>query len=335
MRGLRLKRLIQIIAMLRGPQSWNARRLAEAMHTSIRNVYRDLAVLELAGVPYHYDPDYGEGGGYRIAENYFFPHIGLTDQECLDIAVLTQLAEQQGIPLLGDACFARDKLFGTLPAKQQSLIAEASALFDILSFRLPDQGRCRKIMLALQGALLAKRQVEGIYRGGNDAKAKQVSIQPRRIFLGNGIWYMIAHDNKDGQTKLFRLSRFVTARASGEADRRKRTVQLARLFGKRLGRLPGARDYHVEIRFSAEAAPLVEECHWHQTQEIEHQPDGSLLFRATVSGLEEIRYWVLTWGPRATVPKPLELVEEIKRLAESVLAQYAGPIAKRHPRRKD
>ena len=66
MRGKRLARILRYISLFKGPTSWNARRLAEHFGTSSRNVYRDLALLELAGVPYYYDPDFGEGGGYRI-----------------------------------------------------------------------------------------------------------------------------------------------------------------------------------------------------------------------------------------------------------------------------
>jgi len=51
MRGRRLQRLLQVIALLRGPSSWNARRLAEHFNASRRNIYRDLAILELSGVP--------------------------------------------------------------------------------------------------------------------------------------------------------------------------------------------------------------------------------------------------------------------------------------------
>src|SRR5262249_6154819 len=141
-------------------------------------------------------------------ETFFFPHIGLTDQECFDLAVVTRLVERQGIPLLSEACHVRDKLMGTLPAKQQTLIVEASELFDILSVGLPEQGRCSKIMLTLQEGLLTKKQVEGIYRSPTEKGPKRIQIQPRRIFLCQGVWYLVAQDNKDTQNKLFRLSRF-------------------------------------------------------------------------------------------------------------------------------
>lgn len=324
MRGRRLQRLLQVIALLRGPSSWNARRLAEHFNASRRNIYRDLAILELSGVPFWYDPDYGDGGGYRIRESFFFPHISLTDQECLDLAILTRLAEAQGIPLLGEVCHVRDKLVGTLPAKQQTLIAEATALFDILSVRLPDQGRCRKTMLALQEALLTKKQIEAVYLAPGGKSAKKIQLQPRRIFICGGVWYLAANDNKDQQTKLYRLSRFEAVKVLERAMSVGSQFSLRDFLGNAWAVFRGDRDYHVEIAFDREVAPFIEECTWHPTQELEEQKDGRLIFRATVSGLDEIKFWILQWGPRAVVHKPKELAEEVARLASGILVRYGG-----------
>jgi predicted DNA-binding transcriptional regulator YafY len=322
MRGRRLQRLLQVIALLRGPSSWNARRLADHFQSSRRNIYRDLAILELAGVPYWYDPDFGEGGGYRIRESFFFPHIGLTDQECFDLAVVTRLAEGQGIPLVNEACHVRDKLVGTLPAKQQALIAEASALFDILTVQSPDHANSRQIMRVLQEAVLARSQIEGTYQSPHDKAAKKVSLQPRRIFLCHGTWFLVAYDNKSGTSKLYRLARFASATVSKKPLTISPSFSLRDFLGNAWAVYPGDRDYHVELHFNRDAAPYIEETHWHQTQEIEPQKDGSLIFRATVSGLEELKYWVLSWGPRVVVRTPRELVVEIQFLAQSINDRY-------------
>ncbi len=324
MRGRRLHRLLQILALLKGAGNWNARTLAEHLRTSRRNVYRDLAVLELAGVPYWYDPDRGEGGSYRVREGFFFPAVALTNQECLDMAVLAKLAETQGVPLVGDACQVRDKLFDTLPAEQQDLIGEATALFDVLAHGVPDGTRCRAILIAVQKALLGKRQLSGTYRSPAGTAAKAVRLQPRRAFLHAGTWYLAAHDNADGTTKLYRLSRFDELRTTNKPLTVAEKFSLRDYLGNAWAVHRGGRDYAVEVVFTADAVPLVEECRWHPTQELERLPDGRLRFRATVSGLDEVKFWVLGWGPRAVVTKPKELADEVRRLLSETLCGYAN-----------
>lgn len=325
MRGIRLHRLLKVIALLRGPGSWNARRLGEHFGISRRNVYRDLAILELAGIPYFYDPHHGVGGGYRIRSDCWFPHVGLSDQECLDMAVLTRAAESNSIPLLSEACSAKDKLLGTLPAKQQDLIRMASELFDVIGLHVADHAHCRPIMNTLQTALLKRQQVAGQYRSPHQKKAVKVSLQPRRIFLAGQAWYLAAHDNKDEKTKLYRIARF----QSLEVVHKPMTVEPVFSLREFLGNAwvvhrggPGERDWHVELQFSPEAAELVAETKWHHTQELEKRKDGSLIFRATVSGLEEIKWFVLNWGPRAKVLKPKELADEVCRLARDIVQSY-------------
>jgi predicted DNA-binding transcriptional regulator YafY len=44
--------------------------------------------------------------------------------------------------------------------------------------------------------------------------------------------------------------------------------------------------------------------------------------RFTVDGLEEIVWWVLSYGPHCRVMEPGELRERVRRLQQSAAAQY-------------
>ena len=50
---------------------------------------------------------------------------------------------------------------------------------------------------------------------------------------------------------------------------------------------------------------------WHPSQELEEQADGSLIWRATVSGMREIRIWIMGWGADAEVLEPDSLREDV------------------------
>ena len=58
---------------------------------------------------------------------------------------------------------------------------------------------------------------------------------------------------------------------------------------------------------------------WHSTQKLTSQPDGSLIAQFHLTGIEEIKHWILSFGRYAEAIEPPqlrdEIVEEIKILA--------------------
>ena len=72
--------------------------------------------------------------------------------------------------------------------------------------------------------------------------------------------------------------------------------------------IPGdGADDHVVIHFKPLVAQNVGEVLWHKTQQLEFQPDGSLLYKVRVTGLGEIMWWILGYGDQAEVIAPHEL----------------------------
>jgi len=321
-RGGRIARLLQLIALLKGPTSWNGRRLAEHFGTTRRNIQRDIQVMRMAGIPVIRDEEFGEGGSYRIRSDFFMPRASLTDQECLDLSVLARIAERKSLPLLEKAAHVRDKLLESLPPKQQEIIREASQLFDVLSLGMADHARCSHVMTQLQKALLTRRQIEGTYNTPHGKKTKRVFLQPRRVFLAGNCWYLAAHDNEANSTKLYRLPRFRTVSVTNKALDLEDGWSLKEQIGNAWTVFKGDRDWHVEIDFEPEAADLVREVIWHPTQELKDLDNGKLRFRAMVSGLDELIGWVLSWGSRAIVRKPTELVLLVRKQAEEITKHY-------------
>ncbi len=89
--------------------------------------------------------------------------------------------------------------------------------------------------------------------------------------------------------------------------------------------MPAAgRDSHVIVRFKPLVARNVAEVNWHKTQRTKFLPDGSLEFRATVSGFSEIAWWILGYGDQAEVLQPARLRHLIAQRARNMAAMYNG-----------
>ena len=86
------------------------------------------------------------------------------------------------------------------------------------------------------------------------------------------------------------------------------------------------RDSEVVVRFDKLVAQNVAEVHWHKTQRLVWRDDGSLEYHATVSGLNEISWWILGYGDQAEVMQPPELRRRVAERARRMAAMYEGNV---------
>jgi predicted DNA-binding transcriptional regulator YafY len=87
------------------------------------------------------------------------------------------------------------------------------------------------------------------------------------------------------------------------------------------GVLVGQLTQEIRVRFDAEAARSVRDIQWHGTQKFEELPGGAVIMTVRVTGLGEMKRWIMGFGPSAVVLSPPELrdsiAEESARMAES------------------
>jgi predicted DNA-binding transcriptional regulator YafY len=83
--------------------------------------------------------------------------------------------------------------------------------------------------------------------------------------------------------------------------------------------------YMVKVRISPGWARWVGEKIWHESQKVTRLPDGGLEMSFRVAGLDEIKRWILSFGPEAQVLEPAKLKEMVRKDLSRNLAQYSKP----------
>jgi len=84
----------------------------------------------------------------------------------------------------------------------------------------------------------------------------------------------------------------------------------------------GREPVSILLRFSPAVAERVRETVWHDSQRVEDQPDGSLLFRASVAEPLEMYPWIRGWGADVEILEPASLRERFREEVASMRKMY-------------
>ena len=300
----RLARVLRILELIQSRGRWNAAALAAELECAERTVHRDLKVLQYAGVPYWFDRDQN---CYRVRPDFKFPALNLSEQELIGQAVATSVTSAPGINAAGTSKATTRKLAAMSDERAGKLLDEVGQLVKVLDLKLTDHTRHQEIIRTVQWALLKRKQVSGTYESPYQDRPVRLTLHPYRLCLVRQAWYLIARWTKDAEPKTYRITRFKTLRMVDSDADLPEDFSLDSYFGNAWAVFRGGELYHVEIRFTKDAATQVTETKWHHTQKVQHHSDGSVTLTFQVDGLDEILWWLLGWTGFAEVVEPVEL----------------------------
>jgi len=318
---VRWRHVLLIDQQIRSGRSPNCRELAEELEVSRRTVLRDVDFLRYdLGAPVEYNP---ERKGYVYTEpNWIMPTVRITEGELFALLVAEKALEAYaGTPWAGRLQRVFDRMVASLPDRievaPQELLPRVS--FDTSAVSLIDPA-----ILETAGTAIRDNEALRIrYKPLHARKAKQYTIDPYVLRQTRGAWYLVGREHRSGHVPMFNVSRMVSAQRTGVAfDYEMAGFDAKAYFEETFGVHETARRYRCAIEFSGIAAQLVRERQWHPQQELKELPRGRLRFEVTVSHLDDIWPWVLSWGAEAKVVRPKELKDLVAEQAVGIVERY-------------
>ena len=325
----RIHRLLKILTLIQSDDDWTAQRLADECGVTVRTIYRDMKILEGAEIPYFHDT---ETKGYRLRRDFFMPPLNLTLQESLALIALGEhIGGKEQVPLTRAAGSAIAKIRSQLPRSVRSEVQELDGHISIrLSQTGPHDG-ISDVYELIRTAIRKRRSLSCRYDSmagnRNGTASEQFEFRPYALFFSQRAWYVIGFHSGRGEIRKLKLNRFTQIQLTKQTYKIPKDFNLDHELGNAWRMIRGKKAYHVEIVFDPEFAETIADTHWHATQDIEYREDGSILFKCTVDGLDEIVWWVMSMGPHAVVQKPKALADRVAKLASKMLEQYASKIS--------
>jgi predicted DNA-binding transcriptional regulator YafY len=324
----RIHRLLRILTLIQSQRGWTAKALAIECGTVVRTIYRDMLELEGAGVPYHFDE---ETGGYRVRKDFFLPPVELTLDESLALLVLAgRIGAGDQVPFTRPASKAVSKVRAALPAKIRDYVDEADRHIDIHLARAASADGVQDVYEDMCWAMVNGVVLKCVYESQSEHKRPAAErgaafeFSPYKLLFSQRAWYALGLHGGRGEVRSLRLGRFTKIERTDTRYKIPADFSVQEHLGLAWRLIRGAVRFDVELRFDASFADTIADTRWHPTQETHEQPDGSLIYRCTVDGLDEIVWWVLSMGPHCQVIKPAELATRVSELAAEVVSLYPG-----------
>ena len=288
----------------RSGREWTLRELAARLGVSKLTAQRDLDELSRSGVAVM-ESSRGQTLRYRAGEARAAA-LETTEAVSLD-AACAAMEPFRTTPLIDGLEAARQRAGALGPASEVVAPFRPTAAHHMAP----------SVVRALLEGIRAGRRVRIDYTPRAARRSREYLVEPHQFVVVHGVVYLRA-----AVPPATRRATFVGWRIHGATlSAEEATVPRAR-SSSAFAAFEGTPE-DVEVRFDSEIAPYIRERRWHASERFTAHRDGGVTWRARVSGPEEVIGWVMSWGARAELIKPLAWRREALARARQVVERYA------------
>jgi predicted DNA-binding transcriptional regulator YafY len=313
----RLNRLTALLLLLQTRRVVTADQLAARFSVSRRTVYRDMRVLEEAGVPILSEA----GVGYALARGYHLPPVMFTrDQAGALITGGKLMASFADVAVSENYQAALDKIRAVLDQADQRYLERLEGRMAVL--RPPVQPPIRgdgRMMARLQALLGNQRVVTITYHSGGKNEVTQREIEPLVLCFYGAHWHLLAFCRLRDAYRDFRVDRIcdlIPTRTSFEAMRHGSIDDLLKKMVVPTDLKP------ARVCFSPDAAADIREnrYYWGFVKETPHAQGVEMHF--LTPDYDSLARWLVGFCDRVRVTAPMELQDRMRAFARRLYRHY-------------
>ncbi|MGD9648824.1 MAG: helix-turn-helix transcriptional regulator [Pirellulales bacterium] len=319
----RVGRLITLLVHLQSGRGHNTSTLAASCGVSRRTIFRDLELLREAGVPLWFN---AEEQRFYLTGKSLLPPMSFTAEEALALVLLChELGDDQGLPFCQPARAAALKIESALPQPLREHLRQVGAAVAIQLQQVNPLAEAEPIYQQLLAAVGGRRAVRIDYNSFAEAERITTKFHPYRLLFSRRSRYIVGRSSLHREIRTFNVGRIENLQMLDERYRLPHGFSLKRYLRNAWHLIPEpGPDVELVVRFQPLVAGNVAEVVWHPTQQLQWNDDGTLDFRATVSGIHEVSWWVLGYGDQAEVLAPAALRDLVADRAERTAAVYSS-----------
>ena len=296
--------------------------LAKEVDAPQRTVYRDLEALQEAGFPLYNDKD-GRSSSWHLVETFrrdFRIPFTVTELMALHMSrdllrIFEGMIFQESIETLFQ------KVKTALLPQTISFLEKVAGSVKIDFGPAKNLSRMSEIVKDLSEAATSRKRVEIEYRVVSTSKLTVRKVDPYKVWIMNGAFYLIGFCNLRNAVRTFALDRIQNYSVTDESFEMPDDFNLEDYLQTAFRVMTGKPE-KVSFRIKPGAAHVVRERIWHPTQELRELPDGGVQITVEVPINYEIISWIMGFGSAAEAIEPESLRNQIMREHDTAARQY-------------
>jgi proteasome accessory factor B len=145
-----------------------------------------------------------------------------------------------------------------------------------------------------------------------------MELNPYHLLYSRHTWYLLGKSNLDKRINAVKLSYIKNVHILDGNFIEEPPFDLRDCLRQAWSMLPEGQLCNVKLCFLPEVAYDVTAVKWHETQTVHFEDDGSAIVEFRVDGLNEIIWWILSYGDRVEVLAPRVLRRRIIEIAQRI-----------------
>lgn len=317
MKTSRVSRIIQILTALQSGQHYSVNDLANILGIGRRTIFRDLKDIQNAGIPCYYDK---QAQGYTIDPEFFMATPGLSAKESFGLLLLVHKSGNRTfLPFQDSILQAALKIENNIPGAIKGFCHKAFKAIS-MSVKPPAQiSSFDKTFIQLIDATLKKQVVNIRYYLPRDKRNITMNFNPYHLLYDERSWYVLGKSNFFKGVRALKLSRIEELKITDKCFVEDKEFDVAEYIGKAWAIVPEGKLYNIKLKFTPDVAHDVAKVQWHKTQSVTFEDDGSVIVEFCIDGLNEITWWILSYGDNVQILEPEKLRKRIITIAENTI----------------
>jgi len=317
----RIRRVLQILVVLQSGQNCKIANFVTTLNASRRTIYRDLKELRLAGISFSYDRT---DGCYKLDPDFHLLVPSLNAAEVLGLLLLVYKAREHiKIPFSNTVLTAALKIEGSLPSDVRTYCNRRLQYISIKKYPQTGTELFDKIFSDLLEAITKKRVLDIRYYLAGKKESALTTLYPYHLLYDRYSWYVLGWSGLHKRICPLKMNRIKEVTQTGKCFIENKRFDVNDYLGRAWSMRREGVLYNVKLWFAPDISDSITEAQWHSTQKVDFQEDGSLIIEFRVDGLNEITWWILSYG------------EKVRVLAPEVLRKKIAEIAKKTQRAND